>query len=151
MNEKQPPNTLPFWRLQPLEACSSEEWESLCDGCAKCCLQRFEDIDTREIHFTNVSCRYLIEEECRCSDYPNRSTNVPDCVSVTLEILEDPYWLPSTCAYRLLAEGQELPDWHPLVSGDRDSVFNSGHAVCGKVINELEVDNPEHYLIDWIR
>jgi uncharacterized cysteine cluster protein YcgN (CxxCxxCC family) len=127
-----------------------QEWESLCDGCAKCCLQRFEDIDTREIQFTNVCCRYLDASTCRCSDYPNRSKNVPDCVSVTPEILVDPYWLPSTCAYRLLAEGRALPDWHPLVSGDAESVFRAGQAVRDRVVSEEQVVDLEHHLIDWI-
>ena len=150
MNEDKVPDTRAFWRSRPLDTLSLEEWESLCDGCAKCCLQRFENVDTREIHFTNVCCRYLDQESCRCSDYPNRSANVPDCVSVTLDILEDPYWLPSTCAYRLLAEGQELPDWHPLISGDPSSVLRAGHGVCGKVVSELEVEHPEHHMVDWI-
>ena len=140
----------PFWQARPLGSFSPQEWESLCDGCAKCCLQRFENVDTREIQFTNVCCRYLDASTCRCSDYPNRSKNVPDCVSVTPEILADPYWLPSTCAYRLLAEGRALPDWHPLVSGDPESVFRAGHGVRGRVISEERVENLEHHLVDWI-
>ncbi len=128
-----------------------EEWESLCDGCAKCCLHRFEDEETREIQFTNVCCRYLDQSVCRCSDYPNRSINVPDCVSITLEVLEDPYWLPESCAYRLLAEGKPLPEWHPLVSGTGETVIYSGNSVGGRVISELQADDLDHHIIDWIR
>ncbi|MES9845872.1 MAG: YcgN family cysteine cluster protein [Candidatus Sedimenticola sp. 6PFRAG5] len=140
-----------FWITKPLKELSPAEWEALCDSCAKCCLHRFEDVDTREIVFTNVCCRYLDQESCRCTDYPNRSTNVPDCVTVTTAVLENPYWLPETCAYRLLAEGRPLPVWHPLVSGEQQSVFDSGNSVCGLVISELEVDDLEHHMIDWIR
>ena len=137
--------------LEALATLEPEEWESLCDGCGKCCLYRLEDEDTREIHFTNVACRYLDQSNCRCRDYPNRSVNVPDCVTVTLEVLKDPYWLPATCAYRLLAEGRELPTWHPLLSGSQETVTQSGNSVCGRVICETEADDLEHHLIKWVR
>ena len=140
-----------YWKTKSLNELNSEEWEALCDGCAKCCLNRFEDADTREIHFTNVCCRYLDMEQCLCTDYPNRSINVPECVSVTQQVLKDPYWLPQTCAYRLLAEKKPLPDWHPLVSGTKTSVAASGNSICGKAISELVADDLEHHLIDWIR
>ncbi|AKH21622.1 YcgN family cysteine cluster protein [Sedimenticola thiotaurini] len=140
----------PFWVRKPLAQLTPSEWESLCDGCAKCCLHRFEDEETREIQFTNVCCRYLDQSDCRCSDYPNRSRNVPECVTITLAVLEDPYWLPESCAYRLLAEGKPLPHWHPLVSGDPDSVVQSGNSVGGRVISELEADDLEYHIIDWI-
>lgn len=140
----------PFWH-KPLQEISPDQWESLCDGCAKCCLHRLEDEDTGEIHFTNVSCRFLDHDNCRCCDYANRSRNVPQCVQVTLEILEDPYWLPDTCAYRILAEGKPLPDWHPLISGSSESVRASGNGVCGKVVCESEADDLLHHLIDWVQ
>ncbi|MEJ1297942.1 MAG: YcgN family cysteine cluster protein [Candidatus Sedimenticola sp. (ex Thyasira tokunagai)] len=140
-----------FWKRKSLSELDSSEWERLCDGCAKCCLHRFEDVDTQEIHFTNVCCRYLDQQSCRCTDYPNRSVNVPDCVSVTLEVLDDPYWLPESCAYRLLAEGKPLAEWHPLVSGNPESVLISDHSVGGLVISELEADDLEHHMIDWIK
>ena len=127
-----------------------EQWESLCDGCAKCCLQKLEDVDTREIFYTNVACHLLDLDTCRCTDYPNRSRRVPTCVTLTLRDLEDPYWLPATCAYRLLAEGGTLPGWHPLVSGDAASVIMHGHSVGGRVISETEADDLEHHLIDWV-
>ena len=139
-----------FWEHKNMESLSRAEWEALCDGCAKCCLHRLEDEDTREIHFTNVACQLLDQETCRCGNYAERSVLVPDCITLTPKILEDPYWLPSTCAYRLLAEGKELPWWHPLVSGDPDTVFQSGNSVSGRVICEKEADNLEHHLIEWV-
>lgn len=138
-----------FWQIQPLGTLNPEQWEALCDGCAKCCLHRLEDSESREIQFTNVCCRYLDTDSCRCTDYARRSDNVPDCVNVTLKVLEDPYWLPRTCAYRLLAEGKELPWWHPLVSGDPDTVIQSGNSVRGRVISELEADDLEQHMVDW--
>ncbi|MEE9356964.1 YcgN family cysteine cluster protein [Candidatus Vondammii sp. HM_W22] len=140
-----------FWENRPLSALSKEEWEALCDGCAKCCLHRLEDIDTREIRFTNVCCRYLDQDSCHCTDYPNRSVNVPECVTVTLEVLDDPYWLPESCAYRLLAEGKPLYWWHPLVSGTRDSLTKSANRIGGRVVSELDADDLEYHMIDWIR
>jgi uncharacterized cysteine cluster protein YcgN (CxxCxxCC family) len=126
------------------------EWEALCDGCAKCCLYRLEDEETREIHFTNVHCRLLDVETARCTDYANRSVRVPDCITITLDVLEDPYWLPRTCAYRLLAEGRDLPAWHPLVSGSPDSVIDAGQRITGRSICEDDADELEQHLVDWI-
>ncbi|MGV6825418.1 MAG: YcgN family cysteine cluster protein [bacterium] len=141
----------PFWKEIPLQEMTKSQWESLCDGCAKCCLYRFEDADTREIHFTNVHCRLLDTDTGQCTDYANRSTRVPDCVTITMKELEDPYWLPQTCAYRLLAEGKDLPDWHPLVSGDTATVTSSGNNICGRTVCEDEADNLEHHLIQWVK
>ena len=140
-----------YWETTPLSALTAAEWESLCDGCAKCCLHRFEDSDSHEIQFTNVCCRYLDPSSCSCTDYEHRSTNVLDCVAITLEVLEAPYWLPSTCAYRLLAESCPLPGWHPLISGNPDSVVEAGHSVGGLVISEVEADQLEHHMINWIK
>ena len=140
-----------FWRKKPLNKLNSAEWEALCDGCAKCCLHRLEDADTREIYFTNVHCRLLDTETARCTDYANRSRRVPDCVTITLAELEDPYWLPSTCAYRLLAENKPLPDWHPLVSGNPWSVLQSGNGITGRTLCEDDADDLEHHIIDWIK
>jgi uncharacterized protein len=140
-----------FWRDKPLNKLTENEWEALCDSCAKCCLQRLEDEDSGEVYTTNIVCRYLNEEECRCSDYANRSVNVPDCVSVTLELLQNPYWLPSTCAYRLLAEGKELPAWHPLISGTSESVVSSGNSIKGRVVCETKADDPEYHLVEWAK
>lgn len=139
-----------FWKHKSLDAMDRDEWEALCDGCAKCCLHRLEDVDTREIHFTNVACRLLDLASGRCTDYARRSQRVPDCVTLTPQALADPYWLPSSCAYRRLAEGKGLPRWHPLVSGDPDSVCSSGNSVCGRSICETEAGDLEQHLIDWI-
>jgi uncharacterized cysteine cluster protein YcgN (CxxCxxCC family) len=144
-----PTKQKPFWKLKALDQLSHEEWESLCDGCAKCCLYRLEDADTRDVYTTNVHCRLLDTETGHCTDYVNRSTRVPDCVTITPKVLEDPYWLPSTCAYRLLAEGRDLPEWHPLVSGDPDSVWRAGQKICGRTICEDDADDLESHLVDW--
>jgi len=140
-----------FWQGKRLVDLSKHEWESLCDGCAKCCLYKLEDIDTREVCYTNVHCRLLDVTTGRCTDYPNRSTRVPDCVTITPEVLEDPYWLPETCAYRCLAEQRELPEWHPLQSGgDPDSVVLAGHCICGRTVCEDDADDLEQHLITWV-
>ncbi len=139
-----------FWKTRPLDQLSRDEWESLCDGCARCCIYRLEDEDTAEIHFTNVHCRLLDTQTGQCTDYPNRSTLVADCVTITPALLKDPYWLPRSCAYRLLAEGKELADWHPLLSGDPDSVLDKGMRVCDLTICEDDADALENHLVDWI-
>lgn len=140
----------PFWIRKPLAELSAEEWESLCDGCGKCCLFRLEDEETREIHYTNVVCRYYDQSDGRCTDYPQRSVNVPDCVTLTPKVLSrDPYWLPDTCAYRLLAEGKPLPDWHPLVANDPYAPLWAGHGIRGRAVPEEEADDLEHHLTDW--
>lgn len=140
----------PFWKEKKLTELSQKEWESLCDGCAKCCLYRLEDEDTRQIYFTNVHCRLLDTQTGRCTDYTNRSARVPDCVTITPAVLADPYWLPRSCAYRLLAEGRDLPAWHPLLSGDPLTVVRAGHRVCGRTICEDDADELESHLVDWI-
>ena len=149
MHHMSSPNA-PFWEEKFLSELTREEWESLCDGCAKCCLHRLEDEDTGEIYFTNVHCRLLDTDTGRCTDYKNRSARVSDCVTITLDTLVDPYWLPKTCSYRLLAEGKPLPQWHPLITGDPDSVIGAGMRVCDRTICEDEADNLECHLIDWL-
>ena len=139
-----------FWQF-PLEELNRDEWEALCDGCAKCCLHRLEDADTREIYFTNVHCRLLDVPNGQCTDYWNRSVKVPDCVTLTIENLDDPYWLPSTCAYRLLAEGKPLPQWHPLISGDAETVFQSGNSISGRTVCEDDADELSHHIITWLK
>lgn len=138
----------PFWRRKTLAEMTTAEWESLCDGCAKCCLAKLEDIDTGELHWTNVACRLLDLGTCRCSRYAERARLVSDCVQVTADNIEDLFWMPSTCAYRLLAEGKDLPHWHPLVSGDPDSVHRAGISVRGRVISERRAGPLEHHLLD---
>ncbi len=140
-----------FWQDTPLAEMNREQWESLCDGCAKCCMQKLEDVDTREVIFTNVVCHLLDLDNCRCTQYQDRSTLVPTCVTLSMMDLEDPYWLPDTCAYRLLSEGEDLPEWHPLVTGEPDSTFMAGQSVHGKVISETEADDLEFHMIDWVQ
>ena len=136
----------PFWKTKPLEEMSREEWESLCDGCGKCCLAKLEDEDTGEIHFTTVACRLFDAELCRCRDYEHRRERVPDCVRLTPENVKTIPWLPKSCAYRLLAEGRELAWWHPLVSGSSETVHEAGISMRGRVTaSEQELGEPEEY------
>ena len=140
-----------FWETKALAEMTSEEWESLCDGCAQCCLAKVEDVDTSEVHYTDVVCRYLNTEKCRCTEYARRSELVPDCVRLTPDNLDRLPWMPRTCAYRLLAEGKPLPDWHPLVSGDPKSVHAAGMSVRGRCISE-EYVHPDDLLlriVEW--
>jgi uncharacterized cysteine cluster protein YcgN (CxxCxxCC family) len=127
-----------------------EQWESLCDGCGRCCLEKLEDEDTRRIHYTNVACKLLDHETCRCKDYLNRSRLVHNCIELSPATVEDPYWLPNTCAYRLIREGEPLPDWHPLLTGDPDSVRSAGKSVAGRVIAEEDAGPLIHHLIEWV-
>lgn len=139
----------PFWQRKSLADMSHEEWESLCDGCTKCCLYRLEDADSRAIYTTNVRCRLLDAETGRCTDYAHRAQRVSDCVTITPAVLADPYWLPVTCAYRRLAEGRPLPAWHPLVSGNPDSVAAAGQLACRHSIDEDVAGPLEEHLVDW--
>jgi len=122
----------PFWE-KPIEDLTRAQWEKLCDGCGRCCLIKLEDEDTGAIHHTSVACKLLDQGSCRCGDYAGRKKIVPDCVRLTLEKLSKIKWLPPTCAYRLRFEGKSLPSWHPLLSGDPDSVHRAGVSVQGRV------------------
>ena len=139
----------PFWETKSLEEMSSDEWEQLCDGCAKCCVFKLEDEDSDEFFVTDICCQYLDLEACRCNHYEQRHSKVPDCVQVTLELARDARWLPNTCAYRLLANGQPLAHWHPLLSGDPDTVFTAGISVKGHVCHETPGVILEQHLLDW--
>lgn len=130
----------PFWETKTLEEMTPEEWESLCDGCAKCCLFKIEDMDSGEIYFTNVVCRLLDMDQCCCTNYSQRHVLVPDCLLLTPALARELNWLPESCAYRRLAEGRGLAWWHPLRSGDPNSVRQMGVSVYGKVVCETEVD-----------
>jgi uncharacterized cysteine cluster protein YcgN (CxxCxxCC family) len=136
-----------FWE-KPLEELSRTEWEALCDGCGKCCLHKAEDVDTGNIHPTNIACRLLDRVSCQCSNYKGRKAFVPDCVRLTLKNVESLSWLPSTCAYRLRAAGKPLPEWHYLISGDRESVHRAGMSVRGWTVAEDQAGDYEHHLID---
>ena len=126
----------PFWKTKPLEEMTDAEWESLCDGCGRCCLHKLRDDDTNALSFTNVACRLLDLHTCQCSDYAHRRRRVPDCVSLTPAEVREIDWLPPSCAYRRLAEGKDLAWWHPLVSGDPDTVHQAGVSVRGRAISE---------------
>lgn len=146
-----PPLEHGFWRGRALEELSAAEWEALCDGCAKCCLLKLEYGGSRVVHYTNVRCRLLDGATCRCTDYANRSRRVSDCVTLDPAGVRAAYWLPQTCAYRRVAAGEDLPDWHPLLSGNPLSVRRSGNSVCGRTIAEADAGNPEHHIVTWIR
>jgi uncharacterized cysteine cluster protein YcgN (CxxCxxCC family) len=139
----------PFWKTKALEDMSPQEWESLCDGCARCCLCKLEDADTGKVFYTDVACRLLDLEGCRCMDYPNRHRRVPGCVQLCAETLHELHWMPATCAYRLLAEGGDLPPWHPLVSSDPDTVHAEGISVRHRVVPECEDTDLESHIITW--
>jgi len=126
-----------FWRAKALTEMSGAEWESLCDGCGRCCLVKLEDVDTGELHHTDVACRLFDHETCRCGDYDNRLARVPDCVALTVRSLGELDWLPPTCAYRLLHEGHDLYWWHPLVTCE--TVVEAGISVLGRVVPEDEI------------
>ncbi len=141
-----------FWTHKTLEEMDREEWEALCDGCGRCCLLKIEDEDSGKLFYTNVICEYHDNEHCRCTQYKDRSLLVPDCIKVTPEVARTEKWLPDTCAYRLLAEGKPLFDWHPLISGDRTSVLTAGISVHDKVVPEQYVhpdELPDH-LAHWL-
>jgi len=136
-----------FWD-KPLAALNREEWEALCDGCGKCCLHKLEDDDTGDVWRTNVACRLLDLKSGRCSDYRHRKAIVPDCLRLTLRLVNEVPWLPETCAYRLRAEGSPLPEWHYLESGDRDAVHRAGQSVVGKAISEVIAGPLEDHIVD---
>jgi uncharacterized cysteine cluster protein YcgN (CxxCxxCC family) len=142
----------PFWETKPLEALDQAEWESLCDGCGRCCLVKLEDEDTGAIHMTSVGCRLLNSETCRCSDYRQRRRRVRDCIKLTPDLARDLAWLPPTCAYRLIGEGRSLAWWHPLVSGSPETVHEAGVSVRGRVAaseRDVELDDYQNYIVTW--
>jgi uncharacterized cysteine cluster protein YcgN (CxxCxxCC family) len=140
----------PFWRVKPLEAMTAAEWESLCDGCGRCCLVKLEDEDTGEVAYTNVGCTLLDGDSCRCRDYDSRQARVPDCVRLTPDAVRTLSWLPPTCAYRLLAEGRDLPWWHPLLSGDPETVHGAGISVRDRVAGPEEAYSLEELLLQVV-
>jgi hypothetical protein len=140
------PAKVPFWERKRLHEMSASEWESLCDGCGLCCLIRFEDEDSGEIIPTRVSCRLFDGDACGCKDYANRKAHVPDCIKLTPWNIEDLQWMPRSCAYRRLHEGKPLPVWHPLLTGDPETVHTTGVSVRGQTISEAVLDDPDDAL-----
>jgi len=141
----------PFWKTKTLRQMSEAEWETLCDGCAKCCLAKLVDDDTGEITYTSVACRLLDLGTCTCSNYTERKDLVPDCVQLKPGNVGMLAWLPSTCAYLLIHEGKDLPEWHHLVSGSKKTIHKTHQSVKDRVISEREAGDWEDYVIDWIR
>ncbi|OAI20520.1 hypothetical protein A1359_03415 [Methylomonas lenta] len=139
-----------FWETKTLAQMTTAEWESLCDGCGKCCLVKLEDEDTGEIAFTSVVCDLIDLESCRCTRYSERCTLVPECIDLKQHDFAEYKWLPSTCAYRLLTDGKPLPDWHPLNSGTVESVKDAGVSISSYAIKESQVDDPEDHIIEWL-
>jgi uncharacterized protein len=139
-----------FWETLSLAEMNTMQWESLCDGCGKCCLHKLEDEDSGEVFVCNVACRLLDLQTCRCSDYKNRKQLVPDCTVLTVANIEEFHWLPQSCAYRLLAEGEPLPAWHPLLSSDASAVHSAGICVCGRVVSEVDADDLQQHITDWV-
>jgi len=144
--------TPPFWKEKSLLDMSHSEWESICDGCAKCCLTQLQDEETDLLVFTDVACDLLDDESCRCTDYDNRSTKVPSCITMNRDNVEEvAEFAPPSCSYRLLIAGEELPDWHHLVTNSEKSVHQSGNSVQHRVrfANEIDPDDIEDYVVDW--
>lgn len=145
-------STEPFWQQKTLAELTQQEWESLCDGCGKCCLVKLEDEDDGQVYYTNVACKYLHLKTCQCKDYANRLSLVPDCISLTPDKVDEFQWLPQTCAYRLVSEGKPLPKHHPLISGKKGSMGKAKATVKGRVIPEdlVHPDALEEHVIYWV-
>mgnify|MGYP000073364555 CR=1 FL=1 len=142
-----------FWE-KPLNELTDSEWESLCDGCGRCCLKKIEDEADRQIYWTRVICRYFDEQDHRCTCYKERSTLVPDCLNVRqMRIEENMHWMPETCSYRLRAEGKALPDWHPLLTGGKEAMQAAGISVGGQVLSEdyVHPGGQHEHIIQWVK
>ncbi len=141
-----------WWNEKALDELDRDQWEALCDGCAKCCLHKLEDEESGDIFYTRVRCRYLDEASCRCTDYPHRSTLVPNCIQLEPGELDGLSWLPATCAYRLRAQGLPLPSWHYLESGSRETVHAAGVSIRGRAVSDEYVhpDGFDEHIVHWV-
>ena len=141
-----------WWNEKSLSQLNAQEWELLCDGCAKCCLHKLEDEETEEVFYTKVRCQYLDEESCSCTNYANRSVLVPNCIQLTMDNVDEFEWLPSTCAYRLRAGGINLPQWHPLESGSKQAVHDASVSIRGRAVSDefVHPDGYDEHIITWV-
>lgn len=142
-----------FWKNYSLDQMTQAEWEAVCDGCGLCCLVKLEDEDSNEVCYTKVSCKLLDCKTAQCSDYPNRLQHVPDCIQLTYQGLQEIKWLPSSCGYRRLNEGKNLPSWHYLNTGSRESVIKARKSAAGRCTSEVEIneDDIDDYIVRWVR
>ena len=139
----------PFWKTKKLSEMTAAEWESLCDGCGKCCLEKVVFEDDGTLAFTNIACKLLDRTTCRCRHYEHRERYVPECKRITPEMLKYYYWLPKTCAYRLLNEGKPLPKWHPLITGDPTSVHAAKMSASGRTVPPKPEEEFQDYIVEW--
>ena len=129
-----------FWKRKSLAEMTPDEWESLCDGCGLCCMQKVQDEDSGDVFYTDVACRLFDIDSCRCTDYANRAQQVPGCLVLTPDEKDAYEWLPGSCAYRRLANGLDLPGWHPLITGRPESVHDAAISMQGKAVSENDTD-----------
>lgn len=139
-----------FWETKTLAEMTTEQWESLCDNCGQCCLHKLEDEDTGELAFTSVCCDLIDLDTCRCTRYSERCNLVPECLDLKQHDFAEYNWLPTTCAYRLLTDGKPLPEWHPLITGNSESVKQAGASISRYATKESQVDDLEDYIIEWL-
>ena len=139
-----------FWEKKKLHQLSKGEWEALCDGCGKCCLLKLEDEDTGKIEYTNIACKLLSKKNCRCLKYDERQNLVKDCIKLNYKNIDKIKWMPKSCAYKVLLEGKKLPKWHYLISGDYNTIHETGNSVRGKIIKENNSIDIEDHIVDWV-
>lgn len=141
----------PFWEVVPPAALSAAQWEALCDRCGRCCLEKLTNRRNGKVYYTSIACTMLDRATCQCRDYRHRRRKVPQCIQLTPANLPSCRWLPRTCAYRLLSEGKNLPLWHPLISGNPDSVHDAGISIRGHVLHAMppQAEDLEPYIVDW--